>query len=497
MPGWLFAAQPEDDAGAIDAGAISDDKVSLNILTALIINHDPALEALRGAIADADFRVATANQGRDPEIRVQYGELDGWSVPGPYTETSSEVITKPGATPYTRETVTTVTPDKTSETVQETVSEHGAVSQESSQRRSYGRDAYPGRSSYAVQLRLFPRNPFLSSASRKREAATREHAKLALETALHRAALSVAGEHRRIQFMLAELKLMRRRGELLRANLKRLSELNSAHGITPADYHSQRTEALLHFSGLAELRMKISVASGALKARAALGEYDRIGYAGSLMPTTVDFRDLDLARLKAVALERNPKLGAVQAAGATIESDMQTLRAESIPWLSGVSLNYGADDADNGQTRDEWGVVAGVTLPMGAWLDRKPKTALKSRLGSIERQELLTRRQTVLALGSLCQSLVSGQEHWASFASSSAQIERDIKAQIEKIAGNDLAAHDTRLVLNESLIQIGLQRLRLARELDGLLFDLCGTVGCDFNELLRVGLKPPPPPADR
>jgi len=464
----------------------ANDKISFEVLTALIINHDPSLEALRGAIADADFRLSTVARGRDPEIRVRYGALDGWSVPGAYTERSTQT----GAGGGIRDTTTTVIPARGGETVTETVMENGSVVEESTTQTDFGRDLYAGRNSYSVQLRLFPRNPFLSSAARDRELAAQEHTKRALETALHRAALSVARDYREIQFMRAEEKLMQQRSELLRADLARLAELNTAQGINPADYHRQRTEALIHFTRLDELKARLGVASSKLKARASLGRYDHINYDGELMPAAIDFSALDQVKLKTLASERNPDLGAVQSTEDAVENALETLQAESLPWFSAVSVNYGIDDADNGQTRDEWGVFAGVTLPVGSWLDDAPRAALKGRLGSIRRQELLTRRQLDLAVESLCHSLGAVQAAWLRFSADSREIEQGITQQRDKIVGNDLNARQTHMSLNESLNRIAMQRLGLAQAVDALLFNLCDTVGCDFATLLAVGMPP-------
>ncbi len=480
LPGTLFAEEPKNNANAGLSNIIR-----LQALTTLIISFDPSLEALRGAIADADFRVATADRGKAPEVRVQYGTVDGWSIPDSYTEHSSEVNNESGSTGS--ETITTVTPNRDSETVQETVTENGTVVSQSTERTTYGRDVYAGRSSYSVQLRLFPRNPFIGAAARGRETATRDHATLALKTALGRAALSVARDYRDIQFRLAELELMQRSDVLLQTDLSRLDQLNTALGIKSSDYHRKRTEALLHVSSMNALKMRIADATGALKARASLGAYDHISFAGSLAPPTADLQKLDAARLQTLALERNPQLGAVQAAGATLESDISALRAESIPWFSTVSFNYGGDESDTGQTRDEWGVYAGVSLPVEAWFNGKPRAALESRLGSIRRQESLTRRHLELAVKSRIQSLASGQADWTMFASQAAQMERDIRQQIEKIVGNDLSAQETRSALNASLIQIEMQRLKLAYRLSEMLFELCDTIGCDLPLLIETG----------
>jgi len=479
-----------DDDIVVADDVVTERVVDLQTLAALVIQNDPALEAFRGAIADADFRVAGAARGRDPEVRLRYGELSGWSVPGSYTETSSEAIKEDGLPFVTsmRETTTRVTPHSTGETVEETVTEWGYPRSESVEQRNYGRDAYPGRSSFSVQLRLFPSNPFMEKAARDQQVAVRDEAKLGLETELQRAALAVAREHREIQFMLAELKLMRRQAKLLTDDLKGLSELKAAFAISPVDYHKRRTEALIYLSRLNELKGAIGDASARLKARATLGESDRIAFAGNLYPPGVNFGLLDQDRLVELAMKRNPDLGSVRVAKSSVDSDIRAHRAESIPWLSSGSVNVGGDDSDNGQTRDEWGVYAGVNLPVGAWLDGKSRQALESRRKSLDRQELATRLQLEFAVRGLCQSIVSAQSDWDAYADGARATKSGITQQMESIVGNDLTTRRMQLGLNESLIEIEEQRIRLAHRLSLLLFDLCDTIGCDLDLVLATGM---------
>ena len=490
---WSLAVLPvallADDI-VVTEEDLSERMVDLPTLASLIIQNDPALEALRGAISDADFRVAAAERGRDPEVRVRYGELSGWSVPDSYTETSSEAIKEDGAPVVTsmRETTTRVTPGGSGETVEETVTEWGYPVRDSVEQRNYGRDVYPGRSSFSVQLRLFPSNPFMEKAAREQQVAVRDEASLVLETGLQRAALSVAREYREVQFMLARLRLMQRQAKLLTDDLRGLSELKAAFAISPVDYHKRRTEALIYLSRLNELKGVIGDLSARLKARATLGENDRIAYAGNLYPPGVDFGLLDRDRLVELAMKRNPDLGSVRVAKSSVDSDIRAHRAEGIPWVSSVSVNVGGDDSDNGQTRDEWGVYAGVNLPVGAWLDGKSRKALESRRKSIERQELATRLQLELAVRGLCQSIVSAQSDWAAFADGARATKQGITRQMESIAGNDLTARRMRLGLRESLIEIEEQRIRLAYRLNELLFDLCDTIGCDLDLALATGM---------
>ena len=513
--------------------------VDLPALAELVIAHDPALEALRGAIAAAEFRVAMSGRGRSPEVRARYGESSSWSLPDPYTERSTETLTENatedssltrtdqsfgvaelstvrestsqgGST--TRETVRTVTPDREGASIHETVTESesgqfagqgGTVDQlgvtttrdengaftrrvvsESAERRDYGRDVYGDGSSYAVQLRLFPKNPFLSRSAREREEAVRTHAELRLESALQRAALSVARDHREIQFMLAELRMMQRRAKGLKAALVDVAEREAAHAIRPDEYHRRRTESLIYLSRLRELRRSIVDASTRLKRRAGLDGARRIAFAGSLYPPRADLGSLDPSHLVELALPRHAPLGALQAARSTLASDLSAHRAESLPWVSFISVDYGEDEGLNGQTRDAWSVYAGVSLPVGAWLDGSPRRALEAKLGSIERQGLLTRRHLELDIDALCRSLEAAQADWLAFERSARGAKADITRQVATITGDDLMARRTRLALSESLIDMGLQRLKLARTVNRLLFELCDTVGCDLTALL-------------
>jgi hypothetical protein len=520
--------------------------IDLHALTELVISHDPALESLRGAIADADFRVAVAGRGRSPEIRVRYGESDSWSLPDPYTETSIETINEfsagdttssqaertgtivdqsmgsessSQAETSTRETVRTITPDRDGVTIRETVTESGSgqftrndiatdsvdtttrdesgsytssVVSDSSESRRYGRDVYGGSSSYSVQLRLFPSHPFLEKAARQQQIIARSQVELTLEAALQRAVLSVAEQHREIQFMLAEFKVMQRRADLLKADLEGLGELKAARAINPGEYYTQRTKSMIYLARLTELKRTILDATGALRIRAGLDADLRITFAGNLHPPREDFKSLNRSRLVELALERSAALVSVRTSQLSIESDIKAQSAERIPWLSFVSLDYGVDDADNGQSRDEWSVYAGVELPVGAWFDGASRKAMDDRLGSVERQELLMHRQVELAVGRLCQSLTSAQSDWTSFADSTRQAKGEIKQQLTLIDGNDLTARRTRLALSESLIDMDMQRIRLAHRLSGLLFKLCDTIGCDLPLVIETGLSESP-----
>ncbi|MBT3296446.1 MAG: hypothetical protein HN919_20545 [Verrucomicrobia bacterium] len=538
---WSAADGPVDDA-TIPAGQ----RVDLHELVELVIRNDPSLEALRRAISDADYRIAMADRGRDPELRMRYGESADWSLPSSYTETSRETIhsSSTGNSSLTQtegaqvstitesdaeteattlETVTTVTPGRDGETVHETVTEVntstfsqqsesvGTVGQQetgtstrrvvrhSDEFRRYGRDVYGGSSSYSVQLRIFPRHPFIRRAARDRLRATRDHAEQMLEAALHRAALSVAREHREIQFMLAEMQMKQRRAKLLREDQAELATLKAAAAIGSGDYHKRQTESLIYLSRMTELRRAIAGASSTLKARAGLDKSAQLRFAGNLTPPRVDFRSLDPSRLKAFARARNTAVHTVRLAKSAIQNDLRAHRAERIPWLSFASLDYGVDDAVNGQTRDEWSVYAGVSLPMGAWFDGASRQALTSRLGSIERQEVQTLHHVELTVGALCDALTSAQADWDAFARDTRETKQSIKHQLATINGNDLTARRTRLTLSEALIDIDMQRMKLAYRLNGLLFRLCDTIGCDLDTVLHAGQEGPatsPPDSD-
>jgi hypothetical protein len=400
-------------------------KIDLHALTELVISQDPALESLRGAIAKADFTVATAERANAPELRVRYGE-SGFGATG----------------------------------------------------------------SYSVQLRLFPRHPFLKNAEREKQIIARSQVELMLEASLQRAVLSVAEQHREIQFMVFEFNMMQRRGDLLKADLEGLGELKAAHAINPGEYHTRRTESLIDLARLTELKGRILDAHRALKARAGGLDTDvRIMYAGSLHPRGLGLQGLDQARLVELALERSAALGSLRGSQLGIESDIKVQNAERIPWLSFVAVDYGIDDEVNEHSRDEWSVYTGVEFPVGAWFDGASRKAMDERLGSVERQKVLMQRQVELAVVRLCQSLATAQADWTTFSGSTRKAKAEIKQQLALIAGNDLTARRTRLALRESLIDMDMQRLRLAHRLSGLLFELCDTIGCDLPLVIETGLS--------
>lgn len=402
------------------------ERTDLPTLVELVIRNDPALEALRRAIAAADFEIAGSARGRSPEIRVRYGQTSDNEGSG-----------------------TSTTEDESSQ--------------------------------YTVQLRLFPRNPWIKRAEVNRELALKDHAEMVLNAALQRAALSVAREHREIQFMLAELQRMRRLETLLRSDLLQLADMKKAKSIAAADYHKRHAEALVYLSRISELKRNILDANARLKTRAGLGEDARIAYAGSLSPPRVDFDALDPSRLVELARPRHQGLLSLRSEQSSIRSEISAERAAAVPWLSFVSADYGVDDAANGQTRDEWSVYAGIELPVGVWLDGASRRALNARLRSARRQELLTEHQLALVIGDMCRALAAAQSEWASFADKTRSARRNVEQQMAKIDDDDLAAHRTRISLSASLLAMDMRRLELAHTISDLFFDLCDTIGYDLS----------------
>ena len=204
------------------------------------------------------------------------------------------------------------------------------------------------------------------------------------------------------------------------------------------------------------------------------------------MPPRVKFSSQAQSLLVELMQPHDPSLSLLQSEIADIDSQISTDRASAIPWVSVVSLDYGVDENANDQTREEWGIFAGIGLPVGRWVNKKPLRALLVQKESAQQQVALVQKKLQLRIIDLCQSLEVAQSDWASFERKSRPARQNIEKQMAQLGDNDITSRQTRIALNESLLAMELRELELMYETGRVLFDLCEMVGYNLDDIITL-----------
>ena len=361
--------------------------------------------------------------------------------------------------------------------------------------QTYSRDAYEGSDDYSIELRLYPSHPLEQRARRGRARADTRIAEYAAETRARDIAQGVRASFVDLQLLDREQQLLEQQIDELNRVMSFQKDLYEA-GRTGIDrYADSRVDAIDARLDRDALRVKADTLRDRLAARAGLTDPTRIDLSGGIAVTRVRPADLDRDRLVDAAWLRRRELGLLEAEDHRLAQDIAFTRAGRTPWLSLLSGRYTYQERYGGKYRDEYSVVAGVTVPVFRWFDDDGALLRKSR-ESLSREAQILRERIELDVAHALRRLDRARTNLSAYADEHLAFRRQLQATLDTLPDDVPAARDQRAGLGRTLVTLQARELDLTRAYAEAVLALEDVLGASVDEVLHPPSATSLEPAD-
>lgn len=272
----------------------------------------------------------------------------------------------------------------------QTTTTSGRITRVEETERLYARSPYEGSDRYSVQLRLQPRNPWEVSRLLKQAKAEVSLAEFQLQAAQARLAAEVRREVRAAAGAVREAELARLRVDVKKRDLEFFQALQQSGAPVVRQAAEKRAALARENVRLREAEARAEALRDDLALRAGVGDARRLLLSGGA-PPLLDFAGLNTNLVIQAAVETHPELGAALLELKARELGVEAARAARIPWFTVLAVEAGYEERYGDKVSDEYGVFAGVSLPVFSWLDehlgaedKAGAEALKQRIGRLQ-----------------------------------------------------------------------------------------------------------------
>ena len=353
----------------------------------------------------------------------------------------------------------------------------------------YGRDPYEGSDDYWIELRLYPSHPFQQRAIRERARAdvrvTEQEAEIRAQEIAHE-----------VRTLFVELQLLDRETRLLESRIDALNrEVALRRGLfetgqTGFDrYADSQVDAIDARLDRDAIRVEADALRDLLAARAGLADPGRIALDGEIAALRDLPADLDTDRLVDAAWQHRRELGRLAAEDDRLAQDLARARAERIPWLNLISGRYTYEERYGDKYRDEYSVMAGVTVPVFPWFGGERALLRRSREYLARDIEVL-RRQIELDVTHALRRLERTRTDIAAFADEHLAFRAQLQTARDTLPADLVSAREQRLRLDQASVTLQTRELDLTRAHAEAVLALEAVLGTPVPQ----ALQPPPVP---
>ena len=256
--------------------------------------------------------------------------------------------------------------------------------------RYYARSPYEASDRYSVQLRLQPRNPWEVSRLLKQARAEVSLAEFELQTAQARIAAEVRREFREMAGAVREAELARVRMDVKKRDLEFFQSLQKSGAPVVRQVAEKRAALARETVRHREAEARADTLREDLALRAGIADARRLRGGADTMPL-LDFDGLNTNLVIQAAVATHPELAAALLELKACELGFEAARAARIPWFSVLAVEAGYEERYGGKVSDDYGVFAGINLPVFSWLDenlgagdKAGAEALRQRVGRLQ-----------------------------------------------------------------------------------------------------------------
>jgi outer membrane protein TolC len=271
-----------------------------------------------------------------------------------------------------------------------TTTTSGRVTRVEETERLYAQSPYEGSDRYSMQLRLQPRNPWEVSRLLRRAKAEVSLAEFQLQAAQAQLAAEVRREFREVAGAVREAELARLRVDVKKRDLDFFQALQQSGAPVVRQVAEKRAALARENVRLREVEARSEALRADLALRAGVGDASRLQVSGGALPL-LNFAGLNTNLVIQAAVETHPELGAALLELKARELGVEAARAARIPWFTVLAVEAGYEERFGEKVSDDYGVFAGISLPVFSWLDEQlgaedkaGAEALKRRIGRLQ-----------------------------------------------------------------------------------------------------------------
>jgi outer membrane protein TolC len=272
----------------------------------------------------------------------------------------------------------------------QTTTTSGRVTRVEETERLYAQSPYEGSDRYSVQLRLQPRNPWEVSRLLKQAKAEVSLAEFQLQAAQAQLAAEVRRKFREVVGAVREAELARLRVDVKKRDLEFFQTLQQSGAPVVRQVAEKRAALARENVRLREAEARAEALRDDLALRAGVEDANRLQVSGGALPL-LDFAGLNTNLVIQAAVETHPELGAALLELKARELGVEAARAARIPWFTVLAVEAGYEEQYGERVSDDYGIFAGVSLPVFSWLDEQlgaedkaGAEALKQRIGRLQ-----------------------------------------------------------------------------------------------------------------
>ncbi|MFO1491492.1 MAG: TolC family protein [Kiritimatiellia bacterium] len=414
------------------------------------------------------IRDTTRVQSGETAIRTASGSARSSSVerrtdePGPVAVRGSE---------STRESQTTRT--------------SGRVTRVEETDRFFAQSPYEGSERYSMQLRLQPRNPWEVSRLLRQARAETSVAEFELQTAQAGVAAEVRREYRAVAGATRELEVARERRDLCQRDLDYFTALEKSGAPVLRRVSEKRAALARENVRLRELQGRAESLRSGLALRAGLSDPARILVVAAPVPL-IDFAGVNTNAVIEAAAGIHPELVKSRLELKSRKLGLAAARAARIPWFTVLAVEAGYEEQYGDKVSDDYGVFAGVSLPVFSWMDeglgaeeRAAADGLKRRIQRLQDQFSGQIESQLRRLAAVNASLAEYRREVA------AEGERLIRARKE-IEVTDADSHTAGMELEQTLLELRKGELEVEQQQADAIYTFEQALGADLDILFAA-----------
>lgn len=350
----------------------------------------------------------------------------------------------------------------------------------------FGDDPYAAVDTWSAEIRFYPRHPWEMKARLASAKAETTLAKQRVEAEARRLANEVRQDYLAAQMLLLEIEnkgiTVHNLTEILSGQMP-LYERRAIFIDEIADSRADLLEAKVERKAM---QRELSLRHNQLRSLAGLERSEGVDFTTPMAMRWLALKGLDLNALTEVALVNNARYAELVGESELVRSRLRLANAEQIPWINFVSLSFDYDERWGRKYRDEWGIQAGVRLPIQAWL-RKEDSSDRVALEGLMRLQDLARAQLRRQLDLAVEDVRIGEQELSEYQAQGVPLREEMRQEANKLPAEHVRAMAIKLEVEKTLSQLHELELGLVEAYQRSLLGFEGLVGMDIGEVFVAG----------
>ena len=363
------------------------------------------------------------------------------------------------------------------------------VTRETITERDYGYDPYEGGDTYSAELRFYPNNPWETHRLTQSARARVTFLERQWMARMHEREIQVREEWADLVLLQQEVEILADRQALFEEESAYQSRLRETGSAGPEGFSRSQLELVETRLRYHEAKRRLEERLTALALESGLDEEETIHLHPVSPRPEVKMEDLDREILLTTALENRPDLERLTAQTEMVSATLEAHKATRIPWLSVISASYQYEERYGGKYRDDYGIMAAVSLPIFSWLDQDLGAGELAELETLRRQRNLLEKRVTARLQQSLDALMRIREDRKTLLAHCTNLRQSIRSQLEQVEPGEPAFHEARLRMRRTLLETRRLESQVEHAYGRALLDLRSVMG---QPLEKVLMQEPP-----